>query len=345
MSVEQAFSRARENVEAIVTTPDAEKIVAQGRRRRSQRMVVAGLAVVAAIVGGYALVQPREARIPDPATSPTWTPPAGNRVEGKILPGFLVHEEKADEPQINPHVVDGPCLGRPVQSAGIPHSIGEGMNETRIVQELYVYADEAAAKQVMQTVRQRQVRGCMGFPDARVLKTDSPKWADETLGQTVALPADGAGEHTGEPVRMVVLRVGKAVATFSGYPEIPEIDQDAQAMAKRLCIFSSSGCVPPAGQPQQIRTLTNGGEVWAAALDAYPNGDAKARPGAAVAAAAEQGFNASLVPVECDQGAGEAWTVNGFHASYVAVYFKTREEAESLHPARGVFKVRTWCVS
>jgi hypothetical protein len=350
MNVERAFSRVREGVDAL-PVPDAGLIAARGRRRRARRLIVAGLAVIAVIVGGYSVWGSPAAIAPDPAASvspsPGFTPPTANRAyNGRIPYGFLVHEENSTEPPGNMGASAGPCDGQPVQSWGVSRDVGEKADRVTILQSLFVYADEAAARQVMAEMRRRQVRTCLGFPDARVLKNDTPRWGDEAIGQTVALPADGANEHTGAPVRMVVLRVGRAVAQLSGYPEIPEIDQDAQAIVKRLCLYSAAGCVPPAGQPQPLRTLANGGEAWVAALAFYYEDDANARPGVSIAAAAERGYAASIVPVACDQGAHEALGLPSptGRERYVAVYFRSREEAESLQPARGVFSVRTWCV-
>jgi hypothetical protein len=240
------------------------------------------------------------------------------------------------------------CFGEPAMRRGGLQFVGPPATRVDIMQSLYVYPDESTAKSIMRNVRQH-LQSCSGFPDAKVLKkAASPAWGDEAATITFALPADGAGEHTGDPVRYDVVRVGRAIVEVWGYPEIPQIDQDAQAIVGRLCYYDVS-CTPKAGRPAALPKLTNGGEAWVAVLAVIKPTDPEPLPGESIAAAAELGYHATVVPTECDDGANSALGLSGSDNRYTAVYFASQADAQAFAAALPalqvkVLQVHTYCV-
>jgi hypothetical protein len=329
--IDSAFEALRTTVVDAVRPPAAEEIVARGRRRRTVRVVAAAVAVVAVIASGAFLTGSPKA-LPHPAASPTVRPgPTGARSAMASIPrGFLVKEETAAE-RGDGDVQSGSCQGAPALSAGTRQENGR----TSYFQDLYVYADEQAARAAFRRTR-ADLAGCFGFPDARVKTAQTaPTWGDEAAAITLKLPADGANEYTGAPLRLVAVRVGTALATFWGYPEVPGIDRDARTIVSRLCYYDPS-CQPPADSPRPV-TVHAGDTVWSAVLDEYQADDDAARPGLSVAAAAEHGYHPDIVRAECDGGtAGQL---------RVVLYFAGRTDAErftKLVPA-SVTEVRIGC--
>ncbi|HTF10162.1 MAG TPA: hypothetical protein VK659_18515 [Asanoa sp.] len=330
--VDDAFRGLDTWVAPSVAAPPAAAIVARGRRRRTAHVTLAGVAVLAVLAGGYVAMGGRPA---GPVTAPAPTSPVKATVTGdraqatKIPDGFLPHEREMTD------VVDdfgyGPeCFGEPVMRRSGRQAVGTA--EVGVTQSLFVYVDESTAKSVMSNVRNK-LATCSGFGGATVLEpAASPAWGDEAATITLAKPADGAGEQTGAPVRYDVVRVGRAIAEVTGYPEVPQIDQDAQAIAGRLCYYDAD-CAPRAGLPAALPELTNGGEAWVAVVGVIKVTDRPQLPGETIAAAAEVGYHATVVPTTCDDGADGALGLTGLGNYYTAVYFASQADAEKFAAA------------
>jgi hypothetical protein len=343
-AVDLAFHAMRARVVDAVSTPPATEIVTRGRRRRTTRTALAGAAVAAVLTAGLVLSRGPQPQ-PDPNTpspSATWVAPTGSRTPAKpqIPSGFLLHDNAKYG---HPGQLDGParCYGQPAMSGSSSRTVGEQADQVNISQELRVYPDVHAAEQVYMQLR-ADLQGCLGFPDATVLDPPTDRhWGDEAVTGSVALPADGANGHTSAPVRMVVVRVGTAVATFSGYPQTPDIDNDARAIIGRLCLYNPE-CHPQTGLPQPLRELREGGHAWAAVIDEFTTDDTTATPGTAMAAAAELGYHPAIVPADCDGGTP--------HHSTVTIYLTNHADAERLAAALPALPVQirdvtTHCVT
>lgn len=333
-AVDLAFHALRARVVDAVSTPPATEIIARGRRRRTTQTALAGTAVAAVLAAGLVVTRGPQPQ-PDPNTpspSATWVAPTGSRTAAKpqIPSGFLLHDN-AKYGHIGQLEGLTRCYGQPTVSGGSSRAVGEQANQVNISQEVRVYPDVNTAKQVYSQLR-ADLRGCFGFPDAKVLETPTDRpWGDEAVTGSVALPADGANEHTGAPVGMVVVRVGAAVATFWGYPQIPDIDNDARAIVRRLCLYNPE-CRPQAGLPQPLGELREGGHAWAAVIDEFTTDDVTATPGVAMAAAAELGYHPAIVPAECDGGTPGR--------SAVTVYLTNRADAERFAAALPALRVQ-----
>lgn len=223
-AVDQAFRALRARVDAAAAGPPAERIEARGRRRRTGHVVLAGLTVLAVLAGGWTITRDldRDAA-PEPPAVPPATPappaPTGTRLD-RIPPGFLAGETGAEQ-VIDHHDFQADCFGQPVTRRAMTEVDGEQERRRQLNQALYVYRDEDAAKAVMRDLRPKLQR-CSGFDGAGVLEpVSSPALGGEALSITVALPADGAGEQTGQPFRFLVVRVGSAVAEFGGIVRTP----------------------------------------------------------------------------------------------------------------------------
>jgi hypothetical protein len=343
-SVEQAFRELYARADVAASTDVSEILLRARRRRAGHALVVAG-AVIVMIATGFALAgspRPAHQSVTPTATASIAPPsPTGTRsaVTGTIPPGFMLREAKAAE------VVDGgsinePCIGRPRQTRALRHEFGAEAAQVVVHHSLYLYADEAAARGAFDVVR-RNLRGCFGFPDAKVLANDRPAWGDEAAAVTVAMPADGAGEYTGKPLRMAALRVGTALMMVYGYPDATaQVDADARAAVSRLCLYDAD-CAPRSGLPAPLTSLRNGDNVWGAVLSVFDGGDIPTTTGAAIAAAAEAGYRPNIVSVHCDEGAATALGVSGNSARYVVIYFGSRTDAEALAAALSLLDVRT----
>jgi hypothetical protein len=342
--VEQAFRELHARARVAAST-DVSEILLRARRRRAGHALVVAVAVMVMIATGFALAgSPRPAHQPvnPPVTASVAPPsPAGTRgaVTGTIPPGFMLREAQASE-VVDGGSMNGPCIGRPSQTRSLRHEFGAEAAQVIVHHSLYLYADEAAARAAFDIVR-RNLRGCFGFPDAKVLANDRPAWGDEAAAVTAAMPADGAGEYTGKPLRMVALRVGTALMMAYGYPDATaQVDADARATVSRLCLYDPD-CAPRAGLPAPLRSQRDGDNVWVAVLTVVDETNTPAAAGAAIAAAAEVGYRPSIVPVHCDEGAATALGVSGNSARYVAIYFARRTDAEALAAALSQLDVRT----
>ncbi|MET7395815.1 hypothetical protein ABZS66_20205 [Dactylosporangium sp. NPDC005572] len=351
-AVDEAFGALRTGIgPAVAAPPSVERIAGRARRRRARRVALAAVAVFAVLAGGYAVAGSQLAGPPpDLPPGASETPPKvdGDRTQAAKIPaGFLPHEREA-EGAIDNFDYSKDCFGEPVMRRSALRFVGAQADRTAITENLYVYAEENTARSVMTGLRQR-LQACTGFPDAAVLQPQaSPAWGDEAATITLAKPADGAGEHTGARVRYDVVRVGPAIFEITGYPEVAQIDQDAQDVARRLCYYDAR-CVPAIGRPAALTDLTNGGEAWAAVLAVFRPGEPEGLPGESIAAAAELGYRAALIPAQCDDGAAAALGLTGTGNRYTAVYFASREAAQALQDALPdlrvtVVKVRTYCV-
>ncbi len=344
-----AFHDLHTRVTAAVTGPSANDIMAVGRRRKITRIAVAGGATVVAIAAAFVLVGPTRVALQpvDPTAPPSTSVLSGARMDpATIIPtGFFLHESSADE-RVDDGQVYEPCFGRPRLVASVARYVGEGQSLTRVIHDLYVYPDELTARRAFAALR-LALQVCVGFDGSTQLDADRPALGDEAASVTIAIPADGAGEHTGEPLTSVAVRVGTAVAVFSSFPGYAEIKKDAGDFVARLCLYDPD-CQPRPGLPEPLTALHNGGDAWAAVLGTYVD-DGTAQPGVAVAAAAELGYHPRLVPIACDEGADQVPGATDRDARYVAVYFRSRSDAEAFVaalPARGVrvIPVRTLCV-
>jgi hypothetical protein len=272
--------------------------------------------------------------------------PSGDRTQANKIPdGFLLHEREMTDP-IDDFQFAPECFGEPVMRRSGRHSLGP--TDVGVIQSLFVYVDENTAKSVIANVRNK-LATCSGFGGAPVLDPPaSPAWGDEAATITLAKPADGAGEHTGAPVRYDVVRKGRAIVEVWGYPEVARIDQDAQAIAGRLCYYDAD-CEQRAGLPAALSELTNGREAWVAAVGVLKVTDRPQLPGETIAAAAEVGYHAAVVPTACDEGADGALGLTGLGNYYTAVYFASQADAERFAAALPalpvkVFQVRTYCI-
>ena len=337
-AVEQAFGALRARVDAAAVAPPAERIAARGRRRRAGHVVLAGVTVLAVLAGGWAIARDpdRDAAPNPPAVSPSVpaTPtPVGTR-PASIPPGFLAGETGAEE-AFGEHEYVRECFGQPVARRVMREVDGQQAQQRHLGQALYVYADENAAKAVMRDLRP-QLQRCSGFEDAAVLKpVSSPALGSEALSITVAMPRDGASEHAGEPYRYLVVRVGSAVAEFTGLVRDPEPIDRAAALIPRMCVFSA-GCPPKYAAPV---TPSNGADLWAAVVGVHETGTQ--RP-AKDERAGELGYRAVVVPLACDVDAAAALGAAVTGDSYTVVYFGSRQDAETL--GLPVVRVRTYCL-
>jgi hypothetical protein len=346
--VDDAFRGLETWVAPSVSAPPAAEIVARGRRRRSAHVTLSGVAVLAVLATGFVAIGSRSAApvtAPVPS-SPAKVTPSGSRAEAVRIPdGFLLHEREMtdvrDDFQYWPE-----CFGQPMVRRSGRLAVGPG--EVGVTQSLYVYPDENAARSVMSGLRGK-LATCSGFGDAAVIEPPaSPAWGDEAATITLAKPADGAGEQTGARVRYDVVRVGEAIVEVTGYPEVPQIDQDAQAIAGRLCFYDLD-CAPRAGLPPRLSLIVDGNEAWAAVVGVIKATDRPQLPGETVAAAAELGYHAAVVPTVCDEGADSALGLTGLGNYYTAVYFASQADAERFAAALPalpvkVFQARTYCI-
>ncbi|MET7426710.1 hypothetical protein [Dactylosporangium sp. NPDC005555] len=339
--VERAFENLRGRVMDTAVVPPAELIEARGRRRRAGHVALAGFAVLAVIAGGVA-VAGRPGTSPSPvAVSPSVPPPApaGSRSE-RLPPGILSPESQAAEGG-DDHAYSQECFGQPVARRAMSQDIGEREQRVRLGEALYVYRDEATAKAVMRDLRPK-LRQCTGFPDEKVLQpAGSPEFGDEAASITVAWPLDGAGEHAGEPFRLLVVRVGTAIVTFDGLVTAPGQDARMTTMIARMCVFRSA-CPPRYAQPA---APVAGGEAWAVAVGVDAFAGQRPAPHETAGDLAVDGYLARVVPLACDVGAAAALGAPPGD-DYSVVYFGSERDAKALADPSGlkVVKVRTYCV-
>jgi hypothetical protein len=94
-----------------------------------------------------------------------------------------------------------PCFGRPLADYGISRFVDERSDRPIVRHQLFVYADVATSSKVFAGVKQNadDLGGCIGFADVQTTSVGYPSFGAEAVAVTVPIPADGAGEHTGEP--------------------------------------------------------------------------------------------------------------------------------------------------
>lgn len=253
-----------------------------------------------------------------------------------------------------------PCFGRPLADYGIGRFVDERSDRPIVRHQLFIYSDVATSASVFAGVKEKadDLGDCIGHTDVRATSVGYPSYGAEAVAATIPIPADGAGEHTGEPLAFLVFRVGSAIMLMEASPGAGPADTerrgeaamkaDAQAWLARLCLYDPE-CGPRPGLPAPVTQLRNGGTAWAAALGVFKESDSNARPGAWVASAAELGYRAGIVPVACDVGAGQALGVTGEEARHVAVYFGSRADAQAFAAALPnvdvrILNVTTFCV-
>ncbi|OLB81696.1 MAG: hypothetical protein AUI14_02315 [Actinobacteria bacterium 13_2_20CM_2_71_6] len=341
--LDTAFRTLKQRVSVVPPAP--EEIFIRGRHRQAMRLALACVVVLMMVVaGGYAATarpwsapQPATTPAPTPSTQVPWQATDAIREDPSrlALQGFLLHQ--TDGPDRVPDVAHTPCWAKPLAYGNDNLPVGR----SSINGELYVYPDEDAARAVFATV-QKNVPSCVGF-DAPITKWSQPPLGDEAVSAIVPLPADGAGEFTGQPLQMIVVRVGTAIGLTWGYPLIPQIEADARALSQRMCLYSPR-CQPRAGLPAALPALREGGQAWAAVLRVE---EPPKYLGSAVAAAADLGYRASTASADCDEGARLALGVPTGRVFYAVVYFASQADAEALArmlPGVRVFPVRTHCV-
>jgi hypothetical protein len=253
-----------------------------------------------------------------------------------------------------------PCLAQPVAHYGISRHVDDRVDRPIVRHNLYVYPNVAMATQAFAeaVADVGALLTCHGWAGAQPISTARPPYGAEAVMVTFPLPLDGAGEHAGEPVPILVFRVGASIIQLDASPGAgppdterrgqAELEKDARVMEARMCLYDPE-CGPRAGLPPQLTDLRNGGAVWAAVLGVIHD-DAGARPGAWVARAAELGYRAGIVSVTCDTGAAEALGIADPDAKYTAVYFSNRSEADAFAAALPdidirTLKVTTYCVT
>ena len=199
-----------------VASPYRAEIVSRVGRRAAIRLASARCASLALIVVallaagcGHPVVQPTAPSATDPLPTGTRQP-----ADLAIPVGFMLHELEADE-RVDTFDIDASCFGEPSARSAVARNLIDGENLNRVVQELYLYADEATARQVFVRLATSELQRCVGYPHAERIGVDAPPLGDESVAVTVALPSDGAGEHAGEPLTSMAVRVGRAIAVFS----------------------------------------------------------------------------------------------------------------------------------
>jgi membrane-associated phospholipid phosphatase len=296
-----------------------------------------------------------------PSSASASPPPVGDRVDVRrgIQPGFMLYEDRGGPGGGGSGQVP-PCFGRPLADYGIGRFVDERSDRPIVRHQLFIYSDVATSASVFAGVKEKadDLGDCIGHTDVRATSVGYPSYGAEAVAATIPIPADGAGEHTGEPLAFLVFRVGSAIMLMEASPGAGPADTerrgeaamkaDAQAWLARLCLYDPE-CGPRPGLPAPVTQLRNGGTAWAAALGVFKESDSNARPGAWVASAAELGYRAGIVPVACDVGAGQALGVTGEEARHVAVYFGSRADAQAFAAALPnvdvrILNVTTFCV-
>ena len=332
----------------------------EGRTRQMRRVLSFRAGVVSAVglVVLAGCVSPPAGGASSAGASP---PPVGDRVDVRrgIQLGFMLYEDRGGPGGGGGGAVP-PCFGRPLADYGISRFVDERVDRPIVRHQLFIYSDVATSASVFAGVKENVVDlgDCIGYTGVRATSVGYPSYGAEAVAVTIPIPADGAGEHTGEPLALLVFRVGSAIMLLEASPGAGPADTerrgeaamkaDAQAWLARLCLYDPE-CRPRSGLPAPVTDLRNGGTAWVAALGVFEESDSNARPGAWVASAAELGYRAGIVPVVCDVSAGPALGVTGEDARYVAVYFGGRADAQAFAAAIPevdvkILGVTTFCV-
>lgn len=337
-AIDARFDALHGSVAAGVSMPSADEIVARGRRRRRNvHAAVSGLAVLAVVIGGYAVLGPlRPNGTPQPPVGPTpaesYTPPAGATrapLGGMIPPGFLPLEGEtsvAARPS-------GPCPGGSAFTTN--GEIAASVSGADL--SLFVYSTSTKASIAYGEYKTNAARCATGKPKA-------PAMGALTFG------AQAMQVIFGDPPNVtrveVAVRYGRALLLVRG----KEMNTTTRAgdLERRLCVFATD-CAARDGRPAALPALTVGEKAWAAVLAIDTVADAPSL-GGKVAAASEMGYRTSVASVDCDQGARQALGLAaGSPHRYVAVYFADRADADtfvaksSLAPLV-VIPVKTYCL-
>jgi hypothetical protein len=318
------FETLRERV-AVLPVPDAAEVTRRGQRRRTGQRVLAGaltliaLAVVGVLGAHRPAPRPVPLHPPMPSTAP-WDRPGALRVDVRphLVDGYDVHGLDASDGS-------GEYVRWAQALLDEQVTVGPG-GADRVTGELGVFADESTARAVFEGIS-RDPFTADGFAGVRPYRQDRPDLGDEAVGVTGPLPADGSGEFTGRPLRVVAVRVGVAVALFTGYPVPQDVDSAARMAVAWLCPYRPA-CPLRAGLPAPLATLTDGGTAWAVAVDVQPTGSEPY--GKAVAALAELGYRAQQVSLDCDEGARPELGETGTGARYVVAYFAAEPDAAAV---------------
>lgn len=331
------FETLRERVAAVTVAPDASVLVRRGRRRQVERAALACLLALALIAAGLTVGRPEshaEPVGPPPTTAPPWQQPKAERlaVWPTLIDGYRLHHTTEASVGTN-----GPTWwaanARTVDSVDLYPS---GLPTATAYGELAVFGDEAGAHAAYRTIAADPM-AAQGFPQAKVYRHDAPHLGDEALAVTAPMPADGAGEYTGQPLRVVAVRVGVAVVMYYGYPDAQFVDDTVRLATGWLCPYSPR-CQPGPALPKPLTRLTDGGTAWAVAVELEQTADAPY--GSATAALGELGYRASVVGLDCDEGSRAVYPTSGPQARYVVVYFASYDEAARLLPDLTGFAVR-----
>lgn len=343
--VDEALTRLYQSTTATIVTPEIEVIVARAQRQRTTNIAVM-VAVMVAVVGTIALAGTlrRDRALPPIEPSPTFSEPTEDgRVDpsASILAGFL------DDPMLTESADasgesrgETPCAGSTTDQLSISRVAGD--DESRIQLSLALYDSDEAATQAFASAS-ADLRSCLGFPGATVDPEQWPSYGDESAGLTFLKPADGAGELTGWPVRVVMVRVGRSIETFSSIPynaqrsevgtqaaTIPVIDAVVRASLPRLCLYKAEDCTPASILPVPLDHFTRGQEVFLVALRVFETDDRNVRPGTVLAVAASAGYHPGIVRQGCDVGGDFADADSAERTRYLALYFEQRYEADAV---------------
>jgi hypothetical protein len=351
--VEEALTRFYRATAATVVTPDVEVIVRRAQRQRSTNALVI-TAVIVAVVAAIAAAGPlrRNRALPPANPSPTVSEPVGEtRVDPaeRILAGFVespllrdTYRDPAAEPfeSRDGGVLTGECAGGPVDRLTVVRAAGD--DDARVDISLYLYESESAARGAFARVS-TGLRSCLGFAGAALGQTSWPSYGDASKAMTFQQPPGDAAEFAGGQRHAVAVRVGRAVEVFTSGPAHgrsparplaaatpEELDAIVAASLPRLCLFTSGGCSPAPGLPAPVDTLTRDEDTWLLAVRVFQSDDKEARPGTALAVAAEAGYHPIVVRQGCDVGGDFAVPEDALTARYLALYFRQRSQADAV---------------
>jgi hypothetical protein len=386
---------------ATTVTPDVSVIAARARRRRTNH-VLGGIAVLVAVSVAVVLSGPlRQSQSLPPvgppfASGPPTAPPSpqvstlpeplephgpDTRVEASsiiasgFLDGVLVAPASGPwdvpEPESRVGGLDPTCAGSPTDQL-VVSGAAQTADGARVSTSLYLYESKVVARAVFAELAPR-LHACMGYPDGLDVSFEEWSYGDESRLVTFGKPADGAGEFTGAAIRMVAVRLGRAIEVLNTGPthtstgplmaaSVPVLRSVVEEQLPRLCLYADAGCPRAPGLPAPVEGLSRGDIAWVVAFGQYEPGDPDARPGHGVVAAVAIGYRPAIVQIGCDRRvpgavasigrpAGPAWNPVEIPTRYLALYFAEPSQAEavaallrSVDPTAGISYVMTACL-
>lgn len=367
--IERALARVYRATTSTIVTPEVDVIIGRARHHRATRVVTVGAAAAIAIVLALTLtvanpwrsaegpVPPAGSSIPSGTRTSAAPTPTVPTVDGRTDPwqampaGFLETLLLRTDPN---QLFEGETRGS-VNTCGTDSN--GGVTTTRLVGSagfaravltLLFYGDQANAHSAF-GVMARSLNDCVGFPDVTATPMQISS-GDESAAVSFPKPADGAGEMTNWPWRVVAVRVGRAILLVDagpyGGPNRPQQAPSAQslreltqALVPRLCVYADAGCPRPQDLPAPLDHLTQDGQAWLLVLYVFQGDDGAALPGTAVGAAAELGYHPTIVRQGCDGGANLAGLSDPAQTRYVAAYFASLQDAQAAADALGAQQV------